>query len=251
MAHAGRHPPTERGRNLRAAREAACRPRIGCRVRNRASARCRRPRLDRRCRAGTAAQSCAETPSPPRPIASSAPSERDATVTASRSTFVSRSRRSLREYVTPSGTSSTASTIRVTVEVAEEEPARHQARRRKPTPRTVSIQSRVAQLSAQRRDVHVDRLRRPEPARLPDVLEDPLPADRSARVGREQREQVELARRELRAVAPSSVTRRAATVDHESVDPHRRHVAGPEAPARRITAWIRATSSRSPYGLTM
>ena len=70
------------------------------------------------------------------------------------------------------------------------------ARRRKPTPRTVSIQPGIAELPPQRRHVHVDRLRRAVPARLPDLLEDPLAADGRARIGREQREQVELLRRQ-------------------------------------------------------
>ena len=81
----------------------------------------------------------------------------------------------------------------------------------------------IAELAPERRDVHVDRLRRPVPARLPDLLEQPPAADRGARVARERGEQVELLRRQLELAAVELRAPRA-LVDLEAADAQRARV---------------------------
>src|SRR4051812_18020771 len=55
----------------------------------------------------------------------------------------------------------------------------------------------LAELPAQRRDVHVERLGRPEPVLVPHLRHDPLAGDGRSRMLHEEGEQVELARSEL------------------------------------------------------
>ena len=78
--------------------------------------------------------------------------------------------------------------------------------------------------------MHVDRLRRAVPARLPHLLEQPPAADRRARIARERGEQVELLRRQLE-LARRRDARGARAVDLERC----RRAAGPRRAVRRAT----------------
>ena len=134
-------------------------------------------------------------------------------------------------------------------EVAEQQPARHGTRSRKPTPRTVSIQPGSPSF------------RRSAATWTSIVFEEPyqLVCQTSASsrcrltaapgIARERREQLELLRRQLELAA---VEGRAAgaLVDLEVADPHGPRARRRDDAARRMTARIRAISSRSPYGLT-
>ena len=105
-------------------------------------------------------------------------------------------------------------------EIAEQQPPRHGTRSRKPTPRTVSIQPGSPELPPQRGDVDVDRLRGAVPARLPDLGQQPLPADGGARIARERGQQLELLGRQLELAAAQGRAP-GALVDLELADPQR------------------------------
>ena len=61
----------------------------------------------------------------------------------------------------------------------------------------VGCEGVVLDLLAEPRDVHVQRLGRPEPMRVPDLVHDPLSAQDLAGVGHQQVQEVELAGGEL------------------------------------------------------
>ena len=122
-------------------------------------------------------------------------------------------------------------------------------RRRKPTPRTVWIQPGSPSLRRSDGHVHVDRswsARWWRPSHTSSSRRRRETTD--ARTRRERREEIELLRRQLDLV---SVQERAAclAVDRRA---HRRGAreAGARSPVRRVTALMRASSSRMPNGLT-
>ena len=114
-------------------------------------------------------------------------------------------------------------------------------------------QRRVAELLAQRRDVHVEGLGRSPPVLVPHLFDDPLAAHDRARALGEPGEQVELlaAERDLAPVdvdPPGTVVdRRRRNLLHLAIGVGR---AGEPGVERRSTAPMRATSSRKPNGFT-
>src|SRR6478735_1393517 len=117
------------------------------------------------------------------------------------------------EYETPSGialTSSRRFTVRLRSSVGERAQAEPDAAHGLDPPG-------IAELLAQRRDVHVECLRRAVPVRVPHVLEQLLARSHRTGVVGEEREQVELLRRQRdRVVVDGDATR--AAVDGEGPD---------------------------------
>ena len=109
-------------------------------------------------------------------------------------------------------------------------------------------QGRVAQLLAQRRDVHVDGLGRAVPGGVPDIAQDPGPIDDDPGLGSEQRQEVEFLHGQLE-LAPVERCASRRDVDLERADREESRAVRAAGGAAR-TARIRATSSRSPKGLT-
>ena len=110
----------------------------------------------------------------------------------------------------------------------------------------------VAELLAEAAHVDVERLRRPEPGRVPHLLDDPLAREDRACIRHEQPKQVELLATELERLA--ALRHRAA----RRVEPYRRRsrsassapAAGSLPSVRLRTARMRATTSRALKGLT-
>ena len=112
----------------------------------------------------------------------------------------------------------------------------------------------VAELAAQARHVHVERLRGAEPVRVPDLVDQPLARDHRAGLAHQQLEQLELLAGEVELLAGE---RHAAAVGVEPQAAHlersaaRRRRPGAWRRSRRSTARMRATTSRALNGLTM
>ena len=102
------------------------------------------------------------------------------------------------------------------------------AAKRKPTPRTVWMKRGelrvVAELAAQARDVHVERLGRAEPVDVPDLVDEALARDDGAGLGHQQLEELELLAGEVELGRRRALAARRAGSTPDGADLERRRL---------------------------